>query len=119
MPSPGKKQHRSPPIDPGIDLLIKFANLGFNSARNGLAHLGISPKEIWQRHLMALPLVEPHRNDKNISLGEALVEIELSQHMGGPKGFAKDRYSLGRDSKYRVDIFRIGKKRFALRTVKD
>jgi len=107
------------PRDPGIDLLIKFAALGFNSARNGLVHLGITPKEIWQRHLMALPRVDRLRNDKAISLGEALSEIELSQGREGSKGPAKDRYSLGRDSKHRTDLFRIDNKHFALRTLKN
>ncbi len=113
-----KKAPAPPPDDPGINLLIKFAALGFNSARNGLIHLGISPKEIWQRHLMALPLAEGLGKDKEVSLSEALVEIELSQHMEGQKGPAKDRYCLGGDAKYRKDLFRIGKKSFALRSTK-
>lgn len=114
---------REKPVDParqspGIDLLIKFNALGFSSARNGLTQLGVTPKEIGLRHLMALPEVDRHRNDREISLNEALIEIELSQNLTGTKGPAKDRYCLGRDTKNRYDLFRTGKKRFTVRTGK-
>lgn len=108
-----------PDTHPGaVDLLIKFADLGFNSARNCLNHLGFTPKEIWQRQLMALPLVERHLNDKEVSLKEAVSEIELSRALEGTKGISKDHYCLGKDTKHRYDIYHIEKKRFVLRSAK-
>ena len=102
-----------------VDLLIKLASLGFNSAKNCLNHLGFTPKEIRQHHLLSLPLSERRTNDREISLGEALAEIELSRSLEGNKGVSGHRYSLGKDAKHRYDMYRVDRKRFVLRTVKN
>lgn len=101
-----------------VDLLIKMAALGFNSAKNCLNHLGFTAKEIWQHHLMTLPQVDRHQNDREVSLSEALIEIELSRALEGSKGLMGDRYGLGKDARHRYDLYRTGPKRFVVRTVK-
>ena len=78
--------------------------------------MGFADYDIYRRQLLLLPEVEKHHHDKEISTHEAYEEIRLSKSFTGYKGFLKDRYALGLDNKHTYEIFRIGKKLFALRT---
>lgn len=101
-----------------VNLLIDFYGNGFLSAQKVLSEFGFSEFDICRRQLLSLPEVEKHRNDKEVSTHEAYEEIRLSKLYSGLKGLMKDHYALGRDNKYVYDIYRIGKKTFALRSHK-
>jgi len=105
----------SPYFNNVVDLLIELSKQGFSSARTALSNMGFSDYDIYRRQLLLLPEVEKHRHDKEISTHEAYEEIRLSKSFAGYKGFLKDHYALGVDNKHAYEIFRIGKKLFALR----
>ena len=108
----------SPYYSQCIDLLIDFSGKGFASALKALSEMGFSEYDICKKQLLCLPVEEKHLRDKTISIPEAYEEIRLSKNYNGFKGFLKNHYALGNDTKRTYAIYRIDQTLFALRSTR-
>lgn len=98
-----------------LDLLYHLSMEGYQSAAKVLHSMDISEADVQKNILLALPIVEKHIHDREVSLYEAIEEIKLSRFLSGRKKPVKEVYYLGRDKKYDYELLRIGKKLFAVR----
>ena len=102
--------------NPGaIELLCDFSDQGFNSARTLLYQIGFSDTDIMKRVLMSLPVVDRRENDRDISLSEAILEINHLELASPVKKIKSQGYILGNQDKHSHGIFKTGKNKFAYR----
>lgn len=101
-----------------LSLLVDLSEDGFKSALTLLHDLGFSDADIIKIRLRSLPLVDRHARDKVVSMREAVEEIRLSGTYSGPRGIRQDHYALGHDGKHGIQLFRIDKNLFSLRSRK-
>ena len=98
-----------------LDLLCDFSAQEFNSARTLLHQIDFSDADILKRILMSLPVVDKRDNEREISLGEAVLEINHLEPESPVKKIQKQGYIIGIQDKYSHGIFRTGKNNFAYR----
>ena len=102
--------------NPGaIELLCDFSEQGFNSARDLLYQIGFSNADIMKRILMSLPVVDRRKKDRDISLSEAILEINNLELASPVKKIKNQGYILGNQDKHSHGIFRTGKNNFVYR----
>ena len=98
-----------------LDLLYHLSMDGYQSASKVLQSMSISESDVQKEILLALPIVDKHIHDREVSLYEAIEEIKLSKVLSGRKKTVKAFYYLGRDQKTDYELHRIGKRLFAVR----
>ncbi|WDP90151.1 MAG: hypothetical protein HUN04_10715 [Desulfobacter sp.] len=98
-----------------MDFLMDLSMKNFQSAKTLLGTMGYSESDVIQKKLLSLPVAEKHLHDKIISVNEALEEIRLGKFLSGGRGFKQDHYVLGKDKKKAYALYRVDKKKFALR----
>ncbi|MBA3009888.1 MAG: hypothetical protein KKF12_17250 [Proteobacteria bacterium] len=98
-----------------LDLLCEFSAQEFNSARTLLHQVDFSDTDILKRILMSLPVVDKRDNDREVTLGEAVLEINYLEPEYRVKKIQKQGYIIGIQDKYAHGIFRTGKNSFAYR----
>ncbi|MBT3176884.1 MAG: hypothetical protein HOG03_15085 [Desulfobacula sp.] len=100
------------------NLLFKLASQGYESAKQVIYELGFYDSDIQKEQLLSLPIVDKNIHDKEISLNEALLEINIGKFYTGFKGIQNDNYMIGFDGKHYHRIYKIGKNLFGLRSLK-
>jgi len=102
--------------NPGaIDLLCDFSHQEFNSARTLLYQVGFSDADILKRILMSLPVVDSRENDRDITLSEAVLEINHMELTSPVKKIKNQGYILGNQAKHSHGIFKTEKNKFSYR----
>lgn len=101
------------------NLLFKLASQGYESAKQVIYDLGFYDSDIQKEQLLSLPIVEKYIHDKEISLSEAILEINIAKTYTDFKGMRDDHYLVGFDGKHHHQIYRIGNNLFGLRSSKN